>query len=73
MVPGPRGGTRVVYYNVIRPFVLNNQKKIDQHISEAKEAIYSGSIFNFYTNICLRIFNFNFLFNFKYIAIPKND
>lgn len=39
MVPGPNGGTHIVYFKVIRPFVLTHQSKIDQHIGQAKEAL----------------------------------
>jgi hypothetical protein len=49
MVPGPRGGTRVVYYNVIRNFFLTHQTEIDKHISEAKEAIISGLFYHFFS------------------------
>jgi hypothetical protein len=39
MVPGKNGGTHLIYFNIIRPFVLIHQTEIDKQINQVKDVI----------------------------------
>jgi len=39
MVPGPNGGSFIIYNKIIKPFFLKHENKIDQTIKDAKDAI----------------------------------
>ena len=39
MVPGKSGGTHLIYFNIIRPFVLTHQNEIDKQINQVKYVI----------------------------------
>ena len=39
MVPGKSGGTHLIYFNIIRPFVLTHQNEIDKQINQVKDVI----------------------------------
>lgn len=42
MAPAAWNGSDMIYFRVIRPFVLRHQKKVDKALDDVKDVIHEG-------------------------------